>query len=222
MLKPVLKDNCGKNSGGLATGNQPVRDRSFCLSSKTEVKFFPEGALLLALKGQPRLFHLNRLESLILSGLDNYQNAKDIAPSIAEAFDLTPEEALLEVVAFSSKLVGAEILQEESSTLTRQGNEGDKMSAKYIKNPDIVLREEDEGGALLFDPDTGAVRLLNLTGLAIWKLCDGKHDLENITEKLRQSFDGAPEDELRSNVVEFIDSMINDGFLGVEQPLPIG
>jgi len=95
------------------------------------------------------------------------------------------------------------------------------MPAKYVKNPDIVLREEDEGGALLFNPDTGAVRLLNLTGLVIWKLCDGKHDLKSITEELSQSFETGPEDEVKGDAVEFIDGLINDGFLGIEQSLPI-
>ena len=46
-----------------------------------------------------------------------------------------------------------------------------------IRNPDVVLREEDPSGALLFNPDTNQIRVINGTGLFIWKHCDGKHDL---------------------------------------------
>ncbi len=39
----------------------------------------------------------------------------------------------------------------------------------YLVNPDVVLREEDEDGGLLFNPDTNQVKVVNSTGLFIWK-----------------------------------------------------
>ena len=51
--------------------------------------------------------------------------------------------------------------------------------SRYLCNPDVVLREEDEDGGLLFNPDTNQIRVLNHTGLFIWKLCDGSHNLEH-------------------------------------------
>lgn len=56
-------------------------------------------------------------------------------------------------------------------------------------NPAMVLREEEDG-ALLFDPDTGDVRILNLTAVAICKLLDGRHTLANVLENLGESFEG--------------------------------
>ena len=52
-----------------------------------------------------------------------------------------------------------------------------KSKVSLIRNPDVVLREEDQDGALLFNPDTNQIRVINPTGLFIWKHCDGKKDL---------------------------------------------
>jgi hypothetical protein len=43
-----------------------------------------------------------------------------------------------------------------------------------VANPLIVLREEFDDWAILFDPDTGNAFGLNPTGVFIWKLLDGK------------------------------------------------
>jgi len=43
----------------------------------------------------------------------------------------------------------------------------------YSQNPDVVLREEPDG-ALLFNPDTNQIRVINTTGLFIWRACDAQ------------------------------------------------
>ena len=60
--------------------------------------------------------------------------------------------------------------------------------ARFIANPNTVLREEDET-AILFNPDTGAVHVLNFTAVAIWKLLDGKRNVRQIVADLRAEFD---------------------------------
>lgn len=97
-----------------------------------------------------------------------------------------------------------------------------KKSAGVIKmlvrNPDVILREEDPDGALLFNPDTNQIRVINPTGLFIWKHCDGKKDLPAIVVALKNAFDGVPEKEVEGEVKAFVDNMRSKGFLGV----PIG
>ena len=88
-------------------------------------------------------------------------------------------------------------------------------SPKYIRNPDVVLREEDEEGALLFNPDTGQVKVLNTTGLFIWQRCDGTNDLPSIVAAMRESFDDVPEDQVTSDITEFVDEMTTAGFVGI-------
>jgi hypothetical protein len=84
-----------------------------------------------------------------------------------------------------------------------------------ICNPDVVLREEDPDGALLFNPDTNQIRVINTTGLFIWKHCDGKKDLPAIVSALKKTFAKVPENEVEAQVKTFIDDMRANGFLGV-------
>jgi len=86
-----------------------------------------------------------------------------------------------------------------------------------IRNPDVVLREEDPDGALLFNPDTNQIRVINTTGLFIWKHCDGKKDMPAIVTALKKTFDAVPDAEVDNQVKAFVDDMKANGFLGVPQ-----
>ncbi len=86
-----------------------------------------------------------------------------------------------------------------------------------IRNPDVILREEEPDGALLFNPDTNQIRVINSTGLFIWKHCDGKKDLPAIVSSLKETFDGVPEAEVDNQVKAFVDDMKANGFLGIPE-----
>ena len=59
-------------------------------------------------------------------------------------------------------------------------------------NPSVVLREEFDDSALLFNPDTGAIFGLNAAGLFIWKRLDGRHSEADILEELDRHFEDIP------------------------------
>ena len=86
--------------------------------------------------------------------------------------------------------------------------------SRYIQNPDVVLKEEDTDGALIFNPDTDQIRVLNPTGFFIWKLCDGSRDMDGITLALKEFFEAVPEDQVSRQVKEFVDEMVEAGFIG--------
>jgi len=86
--------------------------------------------------------------------------------------------------------------------------------ARYTRNPDVVLREEDRDGGLLFNPDTNQIRVLNMTGLFVWKSCDGSQNLSGIVSALQETFEEVPEDEVTNHVTEFVDDMVANGFIG--------
>jgi hypothetical protein len=85
----------------------------------------------------------------------------------------------------------------------------------FVRNPDVVLREEDPDGALLFNPDTNQIRVINTTGLFIWKHCNGKKDMPAIVAALKKTFDGVPDGEVEEQVKTFVDDMTANGFLGI-------
>jgi hypothetical protein len=88
---------------------------------------------------------------------------------------------------------------------------------QYLRNPDVVLREEDEDGGLLFNPDTNVVKLINTTGLFIWKECNCARRMDEIVTVLRDTFDDVPEEQVTQDVKEFIDYMVGAGFLGIAE-----
>ncbi len=88
-----------------------------------------------------------------------------------------------------------------------------KANGQYICNPDVVLREEDESGTLLFNPDTGDVLVINGTGKLIWDLCREGADIEEIIDGLEKSFDDISP-EVREEVDSFLSMLTTGGFLG--------
>jgi len=84
-----------------------------------------------------------------------------------------------------------------------------------VANPLIVLREEFDDWAILFDPDTGNAFGLNPTGVFIWKLLDGKHGADDIIRRLREEADEVPEDAIE-HARQFIASLEQQGLVGYE------
>lgn len=84
-----------------------------------------------------------------------------------------------------------------------------------IANPMIVLREEFDDWAILFDPDTGNAFGLNPTGVFIWKHLDGKHAVEEIVKRLRDEAEDVPEDA-GEHARQFIASLEQQGLVGYE------
>ncbi|MCU0610536.1 MAG: PqqD family peptide modification chaperone [Candidatus Eisenbacteria bacterium] len=80
------------------------------------------------------------------------------------------------------------------------------------RNPDVVLREEDTDGALLFNPDTNQIRVLNATGLFVWKFMDGTRDLGAVVASFRESFEEVPQ-EVEAHALAFAGEMAAAGFL---------
>lgn len=64
-----------------------------------------------------------------------------------------------------------------------------KDQTRLVQNPDIVLREEEENAALLFEPNTGAIHILNGTALAVWSRLDGSQAVSQILAELSEIYD---------------------------------
>ena len=84
-----------------------------------------------------------------------------------------------------------------------------------LANPLIVLREEFDDWAILFDPDTGNAFGLNPTGVFVWKLLDGRHSMDDIARRLRDEAEGVP-DEVPQQIDEFVRSLEQQGLVGYE------
>ncbi len=88
-------------------------------------------------------------------------------------------------------------------------------SDKPIANPLLVLREERDDWAILFDPDTGDCFTLNPVSVFIWKLLDGEHATRDILKELRKVCKEAPGNAGRKIEI-FIETLIEKGYAGYE------
>jgi len=90
-----------------------------------------------------------------------------------------------------------------------------KQNDMPVANPLLVLREEFDDLAVLFDPDTGNGFGLNPVSVFVFNRLDGKHTLKDIYEELCQHFDEVPENAEKV-VAEFVEVLLKKGYAGFE------
>jgi len=86
---------------------------------------------------------------------------------------------------------------------------------KPVGNPLVVLREEFDDWAVLFNPDTGNAFGLNPVGVFIWKRLDGRRTIQDILKELRENCEGMRKDA-KDHLEEFIGSLMEQGLAGYE------
>lgn len=84
-----------------------------------------------------------------------------------------------------------------------------------VANPVIVLREEFDDWAVLFNPDTACAVGTNPVGVAVWKRMDGKRSLRDIVSEIRNSFEDTP-DAAIEEIAAFVNELAENGFAGLE------
>jgi SynChlorMet cassette protein ScmD len=82
-------------------------------------------------------------------------------------------------------------------------------------NPSVILREEFDDWAVLFDPDTAEGYALNPVGVLIWKLLDGSRTLDEVVEAVKQNCEEVPV-EVKDHCREFIADLVKQGLAGYE------
>jgi SynChlorMet cassette protein ScmD len=90
-----------------------------------------------------------------------------------------------------------------------------EQTDRPIANPIVVLREEFDDWAVLFNPDTADAMGTNPVGVAVWKRMDGKRSLENIISEIKNSFEDTP-DTASKEIVGFVNMLAEKGFVGLE------
>jgi len=83
-----------------------------------------------------------------------------------------------------------------------------------VANPTVVLREEFDDWAVLFDPDSGEAYGLDPVSVFIYRLLNGKHMPQEILEKLRDACEDGIPDEAPDHLKEFIEDLVSKGLVG--------
>lgn len=92
------------------------------------------------------------------------------------------------------------------------------MESRLLPHPNLFLREEDDWGGLLFDPDTGDTRLLNETAAEAWKLMDGRLTLTQVVAALRKQFEGM-DANAEDEVLELAKELYRLGAVGLSEEM---
>ena len=82
-------------------------------------------------------------------------------------------------------------------------------------NPAVVLREEFDDWAVLFNPDTAEAIGMNPVGVATWKLMDGRRSLDEIVAEIGRLLDGVPGTAM-DDMTSFVVNLAERGFVGFE------
>ena len=86
---------------------------------------------------------------------------------------------------------------------------------RLIANELVVLREEFDDWAILYDPDSGSGFGINPVSVLIWKCLDGSHSKDDILAEVHKKFDDVPENA-SEHIDEFLDQLIKRSLAGQE------
>ncbi len=86
-------------------------------------------------------------------------------------------------------------------------------SRMVIANSEIILREEFDDWAILFNPDNGEGFGINPVGVYLWKQLNGKNTISDIIAELKKNCEDVPKDA-EKYVKEYIDSLLKKGLAG--------
>jgi SynChlorMet cassette protein ScmD len=84
-----------------------------------------------------------------------------------------------------------------------------------VANSLIVLREEFDDWAVLFNPDTGRAFAIDPVAVFIWKRLDGKRTMQDMVADLKKNCEDVPADA-EEHCKAFIDDLIQKGMAGYE------
>ncbi len=92
------------------------------------------------------------------------------------------------------------------------------MNKTYpISNPMIVYREEFDNCAILFDPDSNETYALDEIGCFIWKMINGRNNVDDIVENLKKECEDELSTEVSMHVKDFIEDLEKYGLVGYEK-----
>ncbi|OIP63800.1 MAG: hypothetical protein CO150_08480 [Nitrospirae bacterium CG_4_9_14_3_um_filter_53_35] len=174
-----------------------LADQIFNLKERILFETLQEEGIVFHL-GNRMVHTLNRTGAGILHLLDGHRNVREVIQAFSRMCE-QPEEVLRkDVEHFLSDLYerGWLMLNERHNLLINQ---------------EIVLREE-EGGAFLFEPDTGRLCHLNALGTSIWKLCRKPITSAQIIDEICKEYPATPQEQISKDCLLFLEELDQLGF----------
>ena len=176
-----------------------------------------DGRALVLLCDSLQLRELNASARKIVGRLDGRRTVKDIAGALA-AESGVPAPEMLEVVLGALEQMEAQGVVRRAVKLAKERPE-DMSLARYLVDPDVSFRQEDDDGGLLYSAETDSLEVLNPVAVAIWSFLAAPRTQAEVVDHLCAVCEGAVREQVEKDTGEFLESMLKKGFIGVvEEP----
>jgi len=184
----------------------------YVLRDEVAIEDFADGSLVLLCE-QLRLVQLNPVARDIVALLDGERTLRQVAETVAQAYGQPSEQVLSDVLELLADLEAQGVV-ERGEKQGAEGTEDMNDTKRYLANPDVSCREEGPDGALLFNPDTDAILVINPTGLLIWKALSRPRTQDELVAHLLENCEDVPTDRVATDVEEFLQTLQPGGFIG--------
>ena len=160
------------------------------------------------------LLNINSATQTILKSLDGKRTLKEIAQDIAALHNESQESVLSDVLDIIKDLKNKRIVKQRLILPLKKGMQNMNKNAKYLCNPDVSCRIEDDDGAILYCTDTSATQIINPMGLEIWETLSTPHTKEELVTHLQAVCEDVPEKDVLKDVEDFVMRLLRGGFVG--------
>jgi SynChlorMet cassette protein ScmD len=92
------------------------------------------------------------------------------------------------------------------------------MNVIYTKNQVVVLREEFDDWAVLYNPDNAEAVGTNPIGVEIWENLDGKRSVEDIILGIQKEYKNVSKNA-DTDIHAFIQKLLQHGLIGISSTL---
>jgi hypothetical protein len=191
-----------------------MNSRIYTLRNDVAMEKFDNSALLFQ-AADCRLFEINTSTYDILARLDGIKDVQTVAEEISKAYGEPVDEVLADTSSILNQLVNERFLKQRCILPLTYGSEIMSDEEIYMVNPDVSCRIEDEDGAILYNPDTDAVQVINPMGLEIWETLAEPQTLASLVAHINEVCEDAPVDSVETDIKDFVEPMLEKGFIGV-------
>ena len=185
----------------------------YTLQEEAAIEDFEDGSLLLLCK-QLRLIQLSKTARRILALMDGQHNLRQITNKIAHEYEKREKDIRADILKLTTELGYQGVIKPLVKISIKREK---KMSntSKFMVNPDISLREENGDGAILFNPDSNSLQVINPVGLIIWQfLVAHPRTKSDIVNHLKEICEDIHQEQVMADVSEFITDLHSRGFIG--------
>ena len=175
----------------------------YALRNEVAIEDFGERSLVLRCDALD-MREVNAAGRKILARLDGERTVADIAGAASMT--------AVEVAAALQEMERQGIVR-QAAALSKE-RPGNVSEAKFMADPDVSFRPEDDAGGILYNAETDVLEVVNPTAAEIWKFLAAPRTPAEVVAHLLDVCDGADREHVERDVRHFLESMRSKGFVG--------